>query len=90
MASYNMCQCTILYIDTEVVIKRTVFIWGWGGGGGKGSPHIRRDGVWGSRGRPRNDFFPITFIEHNQNSNWGWGVGAMGGGHGVNGGAWPP
>ena len=56
------------------------------GGGGKGGQTFI-GGRGGSRGRHRNDFFPITFIVHNQKSNGGggkWGAhGANGGGGGM-------
>ena len=39
------------------------------GGGGGADLHLGVGG--GARGRHRNDFFPITFIVHNQKSNGG-------------------
>ena len=45
-------------------------------GGPKGGGDIR---LGRSRGRHRNDFFPITFIVHNQKSNEGAMVGVGGG-----------
>ena len=43
---------------------------GWGGGKGGGGADLH---LGGPKGRHRNDFFPITFILHNQKSNGGGG-----------------
>ena len=45
---------------------------------GERGPDVRRGGGGGgARERHRNDFFPITFIVHNQKSNGGGNGGLM-------------
>ena len=63
-------------------VTESLFLWG---GGGKRVPDLL--GVGGPRGQHCNDFFPITFIVHNQKSNLGANGG---GGYGVNGGTMAP
>ena len=54
------------------------------GGGARGQTFVWGGGGGVPRGRHRNDFFPITFIVHNQKSNEGdnaHGINGGGGGH---------
>ena len=74
------CSSMLFHLLTWVVVSFSqwhywVFILfsGWGPKGGGGADlHL---GGGGARGRHRNDFFPITFIVHNQKSNGGGQMG---------------
>ena len=77
-------SATELYLASNSGVTESLF-----GGvrrGAMGGPDLRLGGGW-ARGRYCNDFFPITFIVHNQKSNGGGQLGA----HDMNGVAmYPP
>ena len=66
----------VISLDVASGVTGPLFFWGGGQKGGgrhssRGGADLRLGG--GPRGRHRNDFFPITFIVHNQKSNGGGG-----------------